>query len=152
MRKAVSMMFGAVLLLAGCESAPESVGVAAGTGVTPGSIEDFVVNVGDTVHFDTDRYNIDGTAQATLLRQAAWLQQYPDVNVQIEGNADERGTREYNLALGARRANSVKSFLVSQGVQAIRITTISYGKERPIDPASNPTAWAKNRRAKTAIQ
>ena len=118
---------------------------------TPGSEQDFVVNVGDRVYFDLDQYEIRADAQPVLAAQAAWLNRYPAVQVRIEGNCDERGTREYNLALGARRANSVRDFLAAHGVAAGRITTISYGKERPIDPASTEDAWAKNRNARTAI-
>jgi peptidoglycan-associated lipoprotein len=117
----------------------------------PGSMQDFVVNVGDTVYFDTDRHEIRGDAMPVLDAQAQWLNRYPAVRVRIEGNADERGTREYNLALGARRANSVRDYLVSRGVSASRISTISYGKEKPIDPGTGEDAWARNRNAKTAI-
>jgi peptidoglycan-associated lipoprotein len=121
------------------------------TGPVPGSIQDFVVNVGDRVYFDYDKYDIRADAQPVLSAQAAWLVRYPSVKVRIEGNADERGTREYNLALGGRRANSVKDFLVSHGVTADRIETISYGKEMPIDSGENEEAYAKNRNGHTAI-
>jgi peptidoglycan-associated lipoprotein len=117
----------------------------------PGSVQDFVINVGDRVYFDFNDYNIRGDAQPVLAAQASWLSRYPAVVVRIEGNCDERGTREYNLALGARRANSVKEFLVSHGVDPGRISTISYGKERPIDPGTGEDAWAKDRNAHTAI-
>ena len=117
----------------------------------PGSEQDFVVNVGDRVYFDLDRYTIRPEAYPRLDAQVAWLQRYPQVTVRIEGNADERGTREYNLALGARRAESVRSYLVERGVSAGRIDTISYGKERPIAAGSNEEAWARNRNAHTAI-
>ncbi|MGA0603820.1 peptidoglycan-associated lipoprotein Pal [Caulobacter sp. KR2-114] len=117
----------------------------------PGSVQDFVVNVGDRVYFDLDQFNLRADAEPVLAAQAAWLVRYPSVQVRIEGNADERGTREYNFALGARRANSVKQFLILHGVASSRIATISYGKERPIDPASSEAAWAKNRNAHTAI-
>lgn len=118
---------------------------------TPGSEQDFVVNVGDRVYFDFNEYEVRADAQPVLAAQAAWLARYPSVQVRIEGNCDERGTREYNLALGARRANSVRDFLVAHGVSPSRITTISYGKERPIDPGDGEEAWAKNRNAHTAI-
>jgi len=121
------------------------------TGPIPGSIQDFVVNVGDRVYFDYDKYDIRADAQPVLSAQAAWLVKYPSVKVRIEGNADERGTREYNLALGGRRANSVKDFLVSHGVTADRIETISYGKEMPIDGGNTEEAFAKNRNGHTAI-
>jgi len=117
----------------------------------PGSAQDFVVNVGDRVYFDTDSHDIREDARPLLTAQSEWLRRYPSVVVRIEGNADERGTREYNLALGARRANSVRDFLVSQGVTAARISTISFGKEQPIDPGSGEDAWQKNRNGHTAI-
>ncbi len=119
--------------------------------ILPGSAEDFRTNVGDTVHFALDQYNIEAADQALLTRQAQWLNKYPSVRVTIEGNCDERGTREYNLALGARRANAVKEYLVSQGVSAGRVDTISYGKERPICTESNEDCWAQNRRGVTTI-
>ncbi|OYX93872.1 MAG: peptidoglycan-associated lipoprotein, partial [Caulobacter sp. 35-67-4] len=112
---------------------------------------DFVINIGERIYFDTDEYVVRSDAQPVLAAQAQWLNRYPAVRVRIEGNADERGTREYNLALGARRANAVRDFLVSQGVSGARIETLSYGKERPIDGGSSEDAWAKNRNARTAI-
>lgn len=121
------------------------------TAPTPGSQRDFVVNVGDRVYFDFDSYSIRADAQRILASQAAWLNRYPQVQVRIEGNADERGTREYNLALGARRAEAVRAFLIANGVSSSRIDTISYGKERPIAMGSNEQAWAQNRNAHTAI-
>ncbi|HEX7884749.1 MAG TPA: peptidoglycan-associated lipoprotein Pal [Phenylobacterium sp.] len=132
---------------------PPSTGSVSGqpTAPLPGSAQDFVVNVGDRVYFDTDRHDIREDARPLLAAQTEWLRRYPSVVVRIEGNADERGTREYNLALGARRANSVRDFLVSQGVTASRISTISFGKEQPIDPGSGEDAWQKNRNAHTAI-
>ena len=117
----------------------------------PGSEQDFVVNVGDRVYFDLDSYSVRPEAQPRLDAQAAWLQRYPQVTVRIEGNADERGTREYNLALGARRAEAVRTYLIQRGVPAGRIDTISFGKERPIAEGSNESAWAQNRNAHTAI-
>ena len=117
----------------------------------PGSEQDFVVNVGDRVYFDLDSYAVRPEAQPRLDAQAAWLARYPQVTVRIEGNADERGTREYNLALGARRAESVRNYLIQRGVPASRIDTISFGKERPIAEGSNEAAWAQNRNARTAI-
>ena len=119
--------------------------------VIPGSVQDFTVNVGDRVYFDLDSYSVRPEAQPRLDAQAAWLARYPQVTVRIEGNADERGTREYNLALGARRAEAVRSYLISRGVPAARIDTISFGKERPIAEGSNESAWAQNRNARTAI-
>ena len=119
--------------------------------IVPGSAEDLRVNVGDTVHFAFDQYNIEDNDRATLQRQATWLQKYPSIRVTIEGDCDERGTREYNLALGARRANAVKEYLVSLGVSAARIDTISYGKEHPICSESTEECWAQNRRGVTTI-
>ena len=119
--------------------------------VVPGSEQDFVVNIGDRVYFDLNMYQIRPEAFARLDAQAQWLQRYPQVTVRIEGNADERGTREYNLALAARRAESGRNYLVDRGIPAGRIDTISYGKERPIAEGSNEAAWARNRNAHTAI-
>ncbi len=119
--------------------------------VLPGSIEDFHNAATPIVFFDLDSHSVRADAAETLAQQAAWLLQYPMVDVRIEGNCDERGTREYNLALGAKRANSVKDFLVAQGVEPNRISTISYGKERPLDPGSNEAAWAQNRNAQTVV-
>jgi peptidoglycan-associated lipoprotein len=120
--------------------------------VTPGSIQDFQQNVGDRVYFDTDQSSVRGDGRGTLDKQAAWLKQYANYKITIEGKCDERGTREYNLALGERRANSVKQYLVSQGVPAARIQTISYGKERPEVTGSDEGAWARNRVGITALQ
>jgi peptidoglycan-associated lipoprotein len=119
--------------------------------ILPGSAEDFRVNVGDTVHFGYNEYSIQDTDKGILGRQAAWLAKYPAVRVSVEGHADERGTREYNLALGARRANAVKEYLVSQGVSTGRVETVSYGKERPICTESNEACWAQNRRGVTVV-
>ncbi|HKP80312.1 MAG TPA: peptidoglycan-associated lipoprotein Pal [Phenylobacterium sp.] len=132
---------------------PPSAGPVTGqpTAPLPGSAQDFVVNVGDRVYFDTDSHDIREDARPLLTAQSEWLRRYPSVVVRIEGNADERGTREYNLALGARRANSVRDFLVSQGITGGRISTISFGKEQPIDPGTGEEAWQKNRNARTAI-
>jgi peptidoglycan-associated lipoprotein len=121
------------------------------TGILPGSAQDFKVNVGDTVHFALNQYNIEETDKATLSKQAAWLARYPSVRLTVEGHADERGTREYNLALGARRANAVKEFLVAQGVPAGRLETVSYGKERPICTESGEDCWSQNRRGVSVI-
>ncbi|HEY0437324.1 MAG TPA: peptidoglycan-associated lipoprotein Pal [Phenylobacterium sp.] len=117
----------------------------------PGSERDFVVNVGDRVYFDFDKYNVRDDAAPILEAQAGWLKRYPAVQVRIEGNCDERGTREYNLALGARRANALREFLVSHGVEAARISTVSYGKEKPIDTGSGEEADQHNRNGHTAL-
>ena len=121
------------------------------TGPVPGSQQDFVINVGELVYFDFDKSDIRADAQPVLTAQAEWLRRWPAVKVRIEGNCDERGTREYNFALGARRADAVRQFLIDHGVDGSRITTISYGKERPIDPGNDEAAWARNRNARTAI-
>ena len=119
-------------------------------GPAPGSQADFVSSVlSDTVHFDTDRYNVDSQDAAALAAQAAWLGKYPGKRATIEGHCDERGTREYNLALGERRANAAKNYLVSLGVDAARLSTVSYGKERPLALGSDEGSWSKNRRAVT---
>jgi peptidoglycan-associated lipoprotein len=172
MRLSILALCFAGLVLAGCESTPDSSGSASGTGAStgltsgqagtgvsgqqlagprPGTQEDLTVNVGDRVFFDFDRYDLKSEARAVIDRQAAWLKTYPNVSVVVEGHADERGTREYNLALGERRANSVRDYLLTQGIAASRIKTISYGKERPVDPRSNEDAWAQNRRAVTVV-
>ncbi len=119
--------------------------------VVPGSQEDLVLNVGDRVFFAFDKYNLNDAAQATLQRQAAWLNTHPGTQIAIEGHCDERGTREYNLGLGDRRANSVKEYLASLGVDAGRIETISYGKERPVALSHNESAWSQNRRGVTTV-
>jgi peptidoglycan-associated lipoprotein len=124
----------------------------AGVGsVMPGSQQDLVVNVGDRVFFGYDQSDLSAEARGTLDRQAAWLKQYSNVSITVEGHADERGTREYNLALGERRAAAVRSYLMSQGVDGSRINTISYGKERPAIAESNPAGWAQNRRGVTVV-
>jgi peptidoglycan-associated lipoprotein len=123
------------------------------TGPGPGTEEHFkqAMNGQDVIYFDTDKYNIDSEDAAALRQQAQYLLQYPNVRATVEGHCDERGTREYNLALGERRANAAKDYLVSLGVPAARLNTISYGKERPVALGSNEAAWAQNRRAVTII-
>ena len=118
----------------------------------PGSAEDFAVNVGDRVQFGFDRYELTQEAQSVIEDQVVWLLRFPAKRVTIEGHTDERGTREYNLALGERRAISVRDYMIALGVDPSRITTISFGKERPIDPASSEAAWSLNRRAVTVIE
>ena len=137
---------------AGVGAAPLGEVNASVPGSGPGSLQDFVVSAGDRVYFDTDSHDLRPEAQQVLAQQAQWLARYPAVRVIIEGNADERGTREYNLALGARRANTVRDFLVARGVAPGRIETISYGKERPIAEGSDEEAWARNRNARTNFQ
>ena len=154
----------AVLALGACTTKKEAVAVAPPPpppvatpapppppGILPGSIQDFKVNVGDTVQFAYNEYNILETDKGTLQKQAAWLNKYPQVAITVEGHADERGTREYNLALGARRANAVKEFLVSLGVSTSRLQTVSYGKERPLCSSSTEDCWAQNRRGVSTI-
>ena len=126
-------------------------GYGRGGAATPGSQQDFVVNVGDRVFFESDSSELSSTAQATLDKQARWLQQYARYSFTVEGHADERGTREYNLALGARRAAATRDFLASRGVSAARIKTITYGKERPVAVCDDISCWSQNRRAVTVL-
>jgi len=141
----------ALLVMAACSSSEQKV-PDAGTSVTPGSIAEFKQNVGDRVFFDTDMSSIREDGRGTLAKQAEWLKKYTNYPITIEGKCDERGTREYNLALGERRANAVRQYLVAQGVPANRIKTISYGKERPEAVGSDEGAWARNRVGITALQ
>jgi peptidoglycan-associated lipoprotein len=145
--------FCCVLALGACSK--KNTDLAAGTGpgaaAVPGSEQDFTVNVGDRVFFTDDMSTLSAEAQETLRRQAQWLQQYPSVVVQVEGHADERGTREYNIALSARRATAAREFLIAQGVQANRISSIAYGKERPAALCDAEQCWSQNRRAVTVI-
>jgi len=156
----------AAALLAACESSPENTGAASGggvsapppvartapvSGVVKGSKEDFIANVGDRVFFDLDKSSLRADAKATLDKQASWLKSYQNYTFTVEGHADERGTREYNLALGERRANSVREYLIAAGVSASRIKVVSYGKERPVALGSNEAAWAQNRRGVTVL-
>jgi len=127
-------------------------GYGAGGKAAPGTEEDLVQSAGDRILFETDRNTLSAAATATLERQSQWLQQYPQVNVWVAGNCDERGTEEYNLALGQRRANADRDYLVAHGINRARIETISYGKSRPIDPGSTPQAWAQNRNAITSVR
>ena len=124
--------------------------VTDGTGLVPGSQEDLIVNVGDRVFFDYDSAELDEDAQELLQDQVAWIKQH-DVSVTIEGHCDERGTREYNLALGEKRAQAVKNYLIGLGINPDRVSTISYGKERPAVVGSNDGAWAQNRRSVTTV-
>lgn len=146
----------AMLAVAGCAKKnttlpnnPGDLGLT--NGATPGSTQDFTVNVGDRIFFDTDSSAIRADAQTTLTRQAQWLGQYPNYSITVEGHADERGTRAYNLALGARRAAATRDFLSARGVDRSRIQTISYGKERPVATCDDISCWSQNRRAVTAL-
>lgn len=153
--------FAAMMLVAGCETASDQSGgtssYGAGSGTSSGvsqagTQQDLAVNVGDRVQFGYNQYALPAEARNILERQAAWLKSNSGVKVVVEGHCDERGTREYNLALGERRASSVKSYLVALGIAGSRITTISYGKERPIAFGSNDADWAKNRRGVSVVQ
>ena len=126
-------------------------GLGSGGPAKPGTQEDLVVNVGDRVFFEFNASDLTSEARATLDRQAAWLKKYSSIDVTIEGHCDERGTREYNLALGDRRATAAKNYLVADGISAGRVKTISYGKERPAVLGHNETAWAQNRRGVTVV-
>ena len=139
--------------LAACarHSQPQEYGVGSIGSAAPGSPQDFASNVGDLVRFEVDSSALTGEAQGILRKQAVWLNRYPQYTITVEGHADERGTREYNIALGARRATAVKSFLAGQGVSAPRMRTISYGKERPIAVCDDISCWSQNRRAQTIL-
>ncbi|GEP55378.1 peptidoglycan-associated lipoprotein Pal [Reyranella soli] len=141
----------AMIVMAACSSQQEAAGPATTT-VTPGSIADFRQNVGDRVFFDTDQSTIREDGRQTLARQAEWLKKYGQYKITVEGHCDERGTREYNFALGERRANAARQYLIAQGIPAARINTVSFGKENPDPPGSDEAAWARNRRAVTALQ
>jgi peptidoglycan-associated lipoprotein len=166
MRTRICAVLGIVWLVAACSSTPPQEGAAGGPGgpgsfgapaggvsrsAVPGSQQDLEASAGDRVFFAFDRSDITPEAQETLARQAEWLRRYPNVTVTIEGHCDERGTREYNLALGERRAQAVKNVLVALGIPASRISTISYGKERPAVVGSTEEAYAQNRRAVTVV-
>jgi peptidoglycan-associated lipoprotein len=153
----LALALTAALSLAACSKNPNDADGANGFGAggagvaTPGSPQDFVVNVGDRVFFETDATELTTVGQQTLDKQASWLQQYPRYTFTIEGHADERGTREYNFALGARRAESVKNYLAARGIAASRMRTISYGKERPVAVCNDISCWSQNRRAVTVL-
>jgi peptidoglycan-associated lipoprotein len=121
------------------------------SGPSAGSKADFAVKATDRVYFDYDAYNLDSDDQRSLSSQIAWLKQFPSTRVEVQGHADERGTRDYNIALGERRAQSVKSFLVAQGIAENRIQTISFGKDKPLDPGHDEAAWSRNRNAYTNV-
>ena len=165
MRFKVVMAISAVLLLAACSSKPADTGNANTSGTTPpastatvpqgpaaGSIEEFTTVVGDRIFFGFDRYDLTAEAQAQLQKIGAWLKTYPQYRFVIEGHTDDRGTREYNLALGERRATAAKNYLVALGIDANRMQTISYGKERPVCTDSTESCWAQNRRDVIALQ
>jgi peptidoglycan-associated lipoprotein len=147
--------FAMGLALAGCETKktlPDNAGgLGLNNGASPGSQQDFTVNVGDRVFFETDSSSLTSTARTTLDKQSQWLVRYTNYPITIEGHADERGTREYNIALGARRAAATRDYLVSRGVPRDRIRTISYGKERPVAVCDDISCWSQNRRAVTLL-
>ncbi|WP_109354828.1 peptidoglycan-associated lipoprotein Pal [Sphingorhabdus sp. EL138] len=165
MKYATPLLITSSLIVAGCakkppeELPPAPAGTStptppppSGPGYAPGSQGDFLANtMSDRILFDTDRYNVDSQDQVVLQSQAQWLAQHPNARITIEGHADERGTRDYNLALGERRANAAKNYLASLGVSPTRMTTVSYGKERPEALGSNEAAWAQNRRAVSVV-
>lgn len=167
----IMSLLAALLLVTACETTDSTSGSASSTGgklggirpgvtgtelknpnAKPGSVEDFVDNVGDRVFFAFNASDISDEGRATLDRQADWLKAYPDVSLTVEGHCDERGTREYNLALGQRRADAVKEYLVAAGVPASRLETVSYGKERPAAEGHDEDAWAQNRRGVSVIK
>lgn len=161
-----------LVLVAGCSSTPKDTGSVTTDsnltvteqapvtnidqtdmgGAAPGTQQDLVVNVGDRVFFDYDRHELTAEARATVEKQAEWLKRYSTLNVLVEGHCDERGTREYNLALGERRATAVRNYLIALGVDASRLQTISYGKERPAVLGSDEASWAQNRRGVLVVQ
>ena len=153
-------LLATLALLSACAKQADTSGLANGSGAVasnsggaaPGSEEDLVANVGDRVFFATAENSLSGDARGTLDRQSAWLGRYPQDNVQIAGNCDERGTEEYNIALGERRANSARDYLVAHGASSARITTISYGKDRPTALGSDESAYQQNRNAITSVR
>jgi peptidoglycan-associated lipoprotein len=158
-RKAGARLSGAILIalaLAACSNTPKpetEFGQGGGrqSPATPGSARDFAVNVGDIVYFTTDSVDLSPEAQQTLANQARWLQQYAQYTITIEGHADERGTREYNIALGAKRAQAVRTYLSQHGINGARVRTVSYGKERPVAVCNDISCWSQNRRAQTVL-
>ena len=143
----IAVCFAALLAAACAQTNPDGL-----TGnVKPGTGQDFVVNVGDRVFFEEDKSTLNAQGQATLANQAKWLSRYSQYTITVEGHADERGTRQYNIALGARRAQAARDYLVSQGVSASRIKTISYGKERPVAVCNDNSCWSQNRRSVTVL-
>jgi peptidoglycan-associated lipoprotein len=141
----------AALTIAACANKNNELADAGMNSAAPGSQQDFVVNVGDRVFFETDQTDLTSQARATLDKQAQWLAQYNRYSFTIEGHADERGTREYNIALGARRAQTVREYLASRGIEPQRMRTISYGKERPVAVCNDISCWSQNRRAVTVL-
>jgi peptidoglycan-associated lipoprotein len=148
----LAAVLAAALAISACANKPEENAQASAAGMaTPGSQQDFVVNVGDRVFFETDSSELTPQSRATLDKQAQWLTNYNQYAFTLEGHADERGTREYNIALGARRAQTVRDYLTSRGIQANRMRTISYGKERPVAVCNDISCWSQNRRVVTVL-
>jgi peptidoglycan-associated lipoprotein len=140
------------LLLAACDKNAPGANLGLGAGnFSPGSVQEFNGRIGDTVHFETDSPELTPEGRSIVNAQAVWLRQYSSYPIAIEGHADERGTREYNIALGAKRAETVRNFLISQGIDSRRLRTLSYGKERPVAVCDNITCWSQNRRAVTVL-
>jgi peptidoglycan-associated lipoprotein len=152
-RAALFLAPALLLVLAACSNSPkpESALMGGQGPPVPGSQRDFAVNVGDLVYFSSDSSELSPEAQQTLTNQARWLQQYAQYTITIEGHADERGTREYNIALGARRAQAVRNFLAQRGINGQRMRTVSYGKERPVAVCNDISCWSQNRRAQTVL-
>ncbi|SHM42128.1 peptidoglycan-associated lipoprotein Pal [Roseibium suaedae] len=147
----IGAALGALLFMAACaQTNPDGLNGGAGN-AAPGSGQDFVVNVGDRIFFEEDQSTVNSQAKATLDKQAQWLSQYSRYSITVEGHADERGTRQYNIALGARRATAARDYLVARGVNPSRIKTISYGKERPVAVCNDNSCWSQNRRAVTVL-
>ena len=147
----VAAICAGLVFLAGCSSANRPDVAPQQQTAIPGSEKDFIVNVGDRIYFLVDQSTLTPEAQEVLRRQAAWLAQYPNVTIQIEGHADERGTREYNLALSAQRASATREYMAGLGVNPARLSTIAYGKERPVAVCDAESCWSQNRRAVTVI-
>ncbi|CAL8975788.1 peptidoglycan-associated lipoprotein Pal [Rhodoplanes serenus] len=148
----IAAALAGALLIAACANKPNDPNAAGLAGAAvPGSQQDFVVNVGDRVFFESDSTDLTSQSRQTLDKQAQWLQNYAQYAFTIEGHADERGTREYNIALGARRAQAVRDYLISRGISAQRMRTISYGKERPVAVCNDISCWSQNRRAVTVL-
>ena len=146
-----AIVIASAMLVAACANNPNDPNGGANSASTPGSAQDFVVNVGDRVFFESDSSELSSQARATLEKQATWLNQYSRYSFTIEGHADERGTREYNIALGARRAQATRDYLISRGISGQRMRTISYGKERPVAVCNDISCWSQNRRAVTVL-
>jgi peptidoglycan-associated lipoprotein len=146
-----ALVVAAALSAAACANKNGELGAGFGGAAAPGSQQDFVVNVGDRVFFESDSTELTMQARGTLDRQAQWLQNYNRYSFTIEGHADERGTREYNFGLGAKRADAVRAYLVSRGIDPARMRTISYGKERPVAVCNDISCWSQNRRAVTVL-